>query len=100
MLESMWIRIGSAMIAAYFLGSLPFAAWIARLHGVDITQVGSGNPSMTNVWRTLGWKPALPVALLDAGKGYLSAWLALFLTGSMPWSLAAGLTAVLGHSFT
>lgn len=95
-----WIRIGSALVAAYFLGSLPFAAWIARLHGVDITQVGSGNPGMTNVWRTLGWKPALPVALLDAGKGYLAAWSALLLTGSMVWALSAGMIAVLGHSFT
>jgi glycerol-3-phosphate acyltransferase PlsY len=93
-------RIGSALVAAYFLGSLPFAAWMARLHGVDITKVGSGNPGMTNVWRTLGWKPALPVALLDAGKGYVSAWLALYLTASMSWALTAGLIAVLGHSFT
>ncbi|HKP97689.1 MAG TPA: glycerol-3-phosphate 1-O-acyltransferase PlsY [Fibrobacteria bacterium] len=93
-------RIGAALAAAYFLGSLPFAAWVARLHGVDITKVGSGNPGMTNVWRTLGWKPALPVALLDAGKGYLAAWLAMYLTGSLNWALAAGLVAVLGHSFT
>jgi acyl phosphate:glycerol-3-phosphate acyltransferase len=100
MLESAGVRIGSALVAAYFLGSLPFAAWIARLHGVDITTVGSGNPGMTNVWRTLGWKPALPVALLDAGKGYLSALLALHLTTSMAWALTAGLIAVLGHSFT
>ncbi|MDB5049724.1 MAG: glycerol-3-phosphate acyltransferase [Fibrobacteres bacterium] len=100
MFESMGMRIGLAMVAAYFLGSLPFAAWVARLHGVDITKVGSGNPGMTNVWRTLGWKPALPVALLDAGKGYLAAWLAIYLTGSLPWALASGLMAVLGHSFT
>ncbi|MEO7426406.1 MAG: glycerol-3-phosphate 1-O-acyltransferase PlsY [Fibrobacteria bacterium] len=93
-------RIGSALVAAYFLGSLPFAAWMARLHGVDITKVGSGNPGMTNVWRTLGWKPALPVALLDAGKGYVSAWLAWYLTASISWALTAGLIAVLGHSFT
>jgi glycerol-3-phosphate acyltransferase PlsY len=38
--------------------------------------------------------------LLDAGKGYLAAWLALRLTGSLPWGLTAGLIAVLGHSFT
>ncbi len=100
MSEPEGMRICAALVAAYFLGSLPFAALVARLHGVDITKVGSGNPGMTNVWRTLGWKPALPVALLDAGKGYLSAWMALALTGSLPWALTAGLIAVLGHSFT
>ncbi|MDB5105833.1 MAG: glycerol-3-phosphate acyltransferase [Fibrobacteres bacterium] len=100
MMESAGMRIGVAMVAAYFLGSLPFAAWVARLHGVDITKVGSGNPGMTNVWRTLGWKPALPVAVLDAGKGTLAAWLAVYLTRSVDWALAAGLMAVVGHSFT
>jgi acyl phosphate:glycerol-3-phosphate acyltransferase len=100
MMESAGMRIAAALVSAYFLGSLPFAAWVARLHGVDITKVGSGNPGMTNVWRTLGWKPALPVAFLDAGKGTLSAWLAVYLTHSMNWALAAGLMAVVGHSFT
>ncbi len=100
MIESAGIRVAAALVAAYFLGSLPFAAWVARLHGVDITKVGSGNPGMTNVWRTLGWKPALPVVFLDAGKGTLSAWVGMYLTHSMNWALAAGLMAVLGHSFT
>lgn len=101
MMESAAMRIAMALTAAYFLGSVPSAAWIARIfHGVDITKVGSGNPGMTNVYRTLGWKPALPVALLDAGKGYAAACLGLFLTGSLPWALAAGVMAVLGHSYT
>ena len=100
MMESAAVRIGLALVAGYFLGSLPFASWVARLHGVDITKVGSGNPGMTNVWRTLGWKPALPVVFLDAGKGTLTAWVAMALTHSMNWALAAGLMAVIGHSFT
>ncbi len=93
-------RIAASLVAAYFLGSIPAAALIARLHGVDITKVGSGNPGMTNVWRTLGWKPAIPVSLIDAGKGFLAAWLAARLTDSMAWALGAGVMAVLGHSFT
>jgi acyl phosphate:glycerol-3-phosphate acyltransferase len=100
MIESAAARIALAMAAGYFLGSLPFAAWVARLHGVDITKVGSGNPGMTNVWRTLGWKPALPVVFLDAGKGTLAAWVGMALTHSMNWALATGLMAVIGHSFT
>jgi acyl phosphate:glycerol-3-phosphate acyltransferase len=101
MLESMGVLIGMSLVAAYFLGSIPTAKWIARtFFQVDITQVGSGNPGMTNILRTFGWKPALPVALIDAGKGWLSAWLTVTLTGSLSWALAAGLLAVLGHSFT
>jgi glycerol-3-phosphate acyltransferase PlsY len=99
-MEAHAIRIAMSLVAAYFLGSIPAAAWIARLYGVDISKVGSGNPGMTNVWRTLGWKPAIPVSLLDAGKGFLAAWLAVRLTGSPAWGLSAGVVAVLGHSFT
>jgi glycerol-3-phosphate acyltransferase PlsY len=94
-------QIGLALVAGYLLGSIPSATWIARLwFGVDITAVGSRNPGMTNVLRTLGWKPALPVALLDAGKGLLAAWLGATLTGNPAWGLAAGVAAVVGHSFT
>jgi acyl phosphate:glycerol-3-phosphate acyltransferase len=89
-----------SLLAGYLLGSLPFALWVSRARGVDILKVGSGNPGMTNVWRTLGWKPALPVALLDGGKGALSAWCGMALTGSALWALFAGIAAVLGHSFS
>jgi glycerol-3-phosphate acyltransferase PlsY len=89
-----------ALAAGYLLGSLPFALWICRARGVNILKVGSGNPGMTNVWRTLGWKPALPVALLDTLKGAAAAWLGHLLTGSPLWALLAGLAAVLGHSFS
>jgi glycerol-3-phosphate acyltransferase PlsY len=89
-----------ALVAGYVLGSVPSAIWLCRVFHVDITRVGSGNPGMTNVWRTLGWKPALLVALLDAAKGFVAAWLATLLTHSILWALFAGLAAVLGHSFS
>ncbi len=91
----------AALGFGYLLGSVPFAFWICRVFfRVDITKVGSGNPGMTNVWRTLGWKPALPVALLDAAKGTLAAWLGALLTHSPEWALGAGVAAVFGHSFS
>lgn len=92
--------IVAALAAGYFLGALPFALWISRARGVDILSVGSGNPGMTNVWRTLGWKPALPVAILDALKGTFAAWAGFALTGSSLWALLAGIAAVLGHSYS
>jgi glycerol-3-phosphate acyltransferase PlsY len=100
MTHSSWAPM-LALMFGYLLGALPFALWISRLNGVDILKVGSGNPGMTNVWRTLGWKPALPVAILDALKGSVATWLGGTLTGgSVYWALAAGVAAVLGHSFS
>jgi glycerol-3-phosphate acyltransferase PlsY len=89
-----------ALFVGYLLGSLPFALWISRAYGVNILSVGSGNPGMTNVWRTLGWKPAIPVALLDTAKGAAAAGFGLLITGSITWALVAGIAAVLGHSFS
>jgi glycerol-3-phosphate acyltransferase PlsY len=89
-----------ALLAGYLLGSLPFALWVSRLYGVDILKVGSGNPGMTNVWRTLGWKPALPVAILDIAKGGAATWAGGTITHSILWALLAGVAAVLGHSFS
>jgi glycerol-3-phosphate acyltransferase PlsY len=100
-METEILRFAAAIAAGYVFGALAPALWIPKLfYGVDITKMGSGNPGMTNVLRTLGWKPALPVTLLDAGKGFAAAWLGFFLTHSIGGALAAGLSAVLGHSFT
>lgn len=95
------LNAAAALASSYLLGSIPSAIWIARLgYGIDIRQVGSRNPGMTNVLRVLGWKPAVPVALLDALKGFLAPWLAWTLTASASLALACGFLAVLGHSFS
>ena len=98
-MNAIWSPI-LALAGGYLFGSIFSAIWICRLFHIDITRTGSGNPGMTNVWRTLGWKPALTVALLDAAKGFTAAWLGSALTHSLFWSLMAGIAAVAGHSFS
>ncbi|MBK8477820.1 MAG: glycerol-3-phosphate 1-O-acyltransferase PlsY [Opitutaceae bacterium] len=61
-----------ALLAGYMLGSLPFGVWVARAHGVDIFNVGSGNPGATNVKRSVGKKAGNLVFLLDFLKGALA----------------------------
>jgi len=95
----------AAALLGYVLGSIPTAIWICKLFSrVDITQVGSKNPGMTNVWRTLGWKYAVPVAIIDAAKGFFAAWLAWNIGAftEMPQGIAlvGGVFAVLGHSLS
>ncbi len=75
------------LITAYLLGALPFGYVLARIKGVDIRSVGSGNIGATNVGRALGRSWGVLVFLLDAGKGFLAAgplcWLVLHL-GEVP----------------
>src|SRR5213080_4296171 len=79
------------------LGSMPWGYWLPRiLTGVNIRKVGSGNTGAANVWRTLGFKIGLSVALLDMAKGLAAALLGVWL-GSELVGLLAGIAALVGH---
>ncbi|MEO8289498.1 MAG: glycerol-3-phosphate 1-O-acyltransferase PlsY [Gaiellaceae bacterium] len=81
----------------YVLGSMPWGYWLPRLvAGVDIRTLGSGNTGATNVWRTLGFKLGLGVALLDIAKGAAAALLGRWL-GDDLIGVLAGCAAMAGH---
>jgi acyl phosphate:glycerol-3-phosphate acyltransferase len=82
--------------AGYLLGSMNPAALIARIFGVDIRQVGSGNPGATNIGRALGPRWAVLVGAIDILKGFLPALVFGLLGGEIAGEVA-GLAAVLGH---
>lgn len=64
-----------AILAAYLLGSVPFAMISSKLFGLaDPRTYGSGNPGATNVLRSGNKKAALFTLLGDALKG----WAAVF----------------------
>jgi len=87
-------------VAAYLLGATPTSYIAGRLgRGIDLREHGSKNLGATNVYRILGWKYAIPVALVDIAKGAIPV---LFAPSTpYPWlPLAAGGAAVLGHMFS
>jgi glycerol-3-phosphate acyltransferase PlsY len=101
-------RAALVVCLGYLVGGIPFGAIVARrLRGVDITTVGSGNTGATNVFRALGWRPALLVAALDIAKGAVPALVALFVADPA-WAasgrdllvIAAGVAAMTGHMFS
>lgn len=86
--------------AAYLMGSIPFGYIFTRIfRKVDIRRYGSGNIGATNVLRLMGWRAALPVFLLDAGKGAAAVLLARACSGETIIVLAAALAVLLGHCF-
>lgn len=95
--------IAIALGAAYLVGSVDFAVLVARMHGVDIHQVGSGNPGASNVLRTLGRFPAAMVFVGDMLKGVVAAAMGMVASGvadpQIHWAFAAGLAAVAGHCY-
>ncbi len=98
-----FVPLALALVAAYVVGSIDFAVIIGRMHGVDIHEVGSGNPGTSNVLRTLGKGPAIMVLLGDTLKGVIGAAMGWVASGDAnplgPWVFAAGLAAVIGHCY-
>ena len=90
------------LLAAYFLGSIPFGYLVVKLgQGRDIREAGSGNIGAANVTRTVGRGAGVLTLLLDAAKGTAAVWLAAWLTGGdIHWMIYAGIAAVVGHMFT
>jgi len=103
-----------AAAVGYLLGSLPVGWLVARMHGVDIFEVGSRNPGATNVRRVLGARAGNLVFVLDALKGAIAAgWpllvsrdfstlqaFALERDGRVPYCLISLVAALVGHSFS
>ncbi|PLX76522.1 MAG: glycerol-3-phosphate acyltransferase [Azoarcus sp.] len=89
------------LVAAYLLGSIPFALVSSRLFGLqDPRSYGSGNPGATNVLRS-GNKAAAAVTLIgDCVKGWVAVSIALKLGFTAPEAALAGFAAFLGHVFT
>ncbi len=89
---------------AYAAGATPASLWLGKaVYGVDLRTKGSGNLGGTNTLRVLGWKAALPVILMDIGKGWFPVWYFPQIqqgTSAAGWALAYGGAAVLGHVFS
>ena len=93
-----------AILASYLLGATP-TSYIAGKVGrrIDLREHGSKNLGATNVYRILGWKYAIPVALFDIAKGAIAVLLFAPWAGAAehPWlPVALGGAAVLGHMFS
>src|SRR6185295_8555489 len=87
------------VIAAYLIGSVPFALLLARRWGAaDLRRIGSGNLGAANVLRASGVKAGVLVALLDITKGAVSVMLAERFGGNAAAPAAAGFAAIVATS--
>lgn len=90
------------LVAAYLIGSVPFAVIVSRVAGLkDPRTFGSGNPGATNVLRTGNKAAALITLLGDALKGATVVWLGIVLQPALNFEATQiawfGLAAFVGH---
>jgi acyl phosphate:glycerol-3-phosphate acyltransferase len=96
------LALSLLIAAAYLLGAVPNGLLIARLKGVDLQKVGSGNIGATNVFRCVGKGWGVAAFVLDAVKGFVPAFVFPRLLDAAPpeWlGLACGAAAVAGHNW-
>ncbi len=92
-------------LAGYLLGSISGSLVLGRFRGLDIRAMGSGNAGGTNALRSVGWKFALAVVVIDLGKGAIAAgllpmfgtWLSPSPAPTVTLGALAGFACVIGH---
>lgn len=88
------------LLGGYLLGSIPFAQVLARLNGVDLRNVGSGNVGAGNLTSNVGLPWGVAAAVLDGLKGLVPVWLCLQ-AGLGPGAAGlVGVAAVAGHNWS
>jgi len=86
--------------AAFVLGSIPFGIITAKVKGIDLKKVGSGNIGATNVLRSLGKWPAILTLLGDVLKGTLAVAMGKYAGVDPIFEGLIGLSAITGHNFS
>ena len=94
------------IMASYLVGSISFALLIAKVHGINLRGIGSGNLGATNLARACGKKWAYLCFLLDVLKGFVPSFAARFFilsdsadASTLALWLAVGVAAIFGHIF-
>ena len=86
-------------IVAYLIGSIPFGYLVAKLRGINIREVGSGNIGATNIARNLGWKLGAVVGVLDFMKSFFPVLIARMLFDEIGYVLLVSIMPIVGHIF-
>jgi len=92
---------------SYFLGAIPFGFLVARMRGVDIRKVGSGNIGATNVFRSVGKGWGILTFACDFLKGLLPVFVLPLIVQQYCWEvdpavprIVCAACAIAGHNWT
>lgn len=102
------------IVLSYLVGSFPTGLLVGKFFkGIDVRIHGSKNMGSTNAFRVLGWKLGILVQIIDVLKGVIATLLiSKLFYGALPFEnrtpfqditlvqIIAGISAVLGHTFS
>lgn len=90
-------------ILSFLIGSIPMGFLLAKIQGIDVRQLGSGNTGATNVARFAGKRLGLYTLLADIVKAVLASVLFSQHVSGAAFEIACathGLAAVIGHCYS
>ena len=85
------------LVVGYMLGSVPFARLFTMRSGVNLFEVGTGNPGAANVFRKIDKRIGAAVFLADGLKGALPVLIAHLMDAPQNLWIIAGSAAIVGH---
>lgn len=90
------------LAASYLIGAIPTSYLVGKwFRGMDLREHGSRNLGATNLYRTLGWKYAVPVGVFDVLKGAVPVLAFGPRAPELPYfPIWCGIIAVSGHVFS
>jgi len=89
-------------VLSCLVGAIPTSLIVGKLlRKIDLREHGSRNLGATNVYRVLGWKYAIPVAIFDILKGTIPVlFFAPRVSPSLVTALLIGIAAIVGHVYS
>ena len=85
------------LVVGYLLGSIPFARLFTIRSGIDLFEVGTGNPGAANVFRKIDKRIGAAVFIADGLKGALPVFIANMIGAPENLWIIAGSAAIVGH---
>ena len=93
------VRAVGLVVAAYFIGGIPWSIIVARVTGrTDPRTIGSGRTGGANAMRAMGPQLALLSGILDLLKGAAAVLLARWLGAGTGVEVLCAMAAIVGHS--
>ncbi len=89
------LRFVAVGAAAYVIGSVPFAfIWTLVIARRDLRRLGTGNITVFNSFRSVGWLPALLTVFSNAGLGFAVVFVTKILAPDNDLAILVGLIFV------
>lgn len=102
LVENYYLGMTIVIVISYLLGSFPTAYVVAKLHNINIFDIGSGNMGATNIVRVLGWRWGISVFLWDMFKGALAILISQQIMPESKWAATtiSAIAVIVGHNWS